>query len=343
LFSRRNKLKKKLFYIETEENNSVEPKKPYIHYLSLVIIALLSLIYSCYEPKLKSKWRDRDIAIDGIDKEWEDCRLYYDKDTQTAIGLFNDKDNLYIHFSTSDRMIQRQMIEQGFTIWFDSTGGKDKKLGIFYPTGIMDKQIPKKEDFDKNSDTINRNPPREAGHEPPEFDGDRDLKHRNFQNPSLLLDDLLKDMSDAIDIKLSDGSGDWDTYFLENEHISGIQAKVRQIQGRLVYELKMPIVQNDHTPNGIVVSKRGKIGVGFETAEIEAPFVKGGGSMGGGMGGPGGGGSRDGDMERSEGGMGPPGGGMGRPGGRGGRRGSFKNQQAEPLELWTKVYLASRP
>ena len=321
----------------------MKTKKPVIYFLSLLLISLLYLPYGCNEPKLKSKWRDRDILIDGVDKEWEDCRLYYDNDTRTSIGLFNDKDDLYVNFSTSDRMIQRQIIEQGFTVWLDSTGGKDKHLGIFYPTGIMDRQMPGNEEFGKNRHTGDRNPEDGNKHGHPEDDDidDKGFRDRDAQSPSILLDDMLDDMPDVIDIKISDGSGDWDTLFLEEKNTSGIRAKVKHIQGRLVYELKIPILQNDQSPYGIVVPKRGKIGVGFETTGMKAPYGESRGPMGGGMGGP----SQDGGMGRPEGGMGRPGGreGMGRPGERGPKGSGFKKHQVKPLELWAKVFLASQP
>ena len=121
---------------------------------------------------------------------------------------------------------------------------------------------------------------------------------------------------------------------MDERNNKGIYAKVKHVQGRLVYELKIPIVQRDQTHYG-VFSKRGKIGVGFETTKIDfrkmgGPRGKSGGQIGGGTGPSGG---------RND-GMGPPGGGMGGPGGKGR---DFKKPEIKPLELWTKIYLASEP
>jgi len=314
----------------------MESKKPHTYVSLFIIIVSLILNWGCNEPELKSQWRDRDIIIDGIDKEWEDCRLYYDEDTRTTIGTFNDKKYLFINLTTTDHMIAQQIIQQGFTVWFDPSGGKEKQLGIFYPTGIMDRKMFKNQEPGRNKSAGNTEPEERVPHEYPE-DGEK-------QNSSRILDDMMENMPHVIDIKVSDGAGDWDTIFLEEKSTSGIQARVNYVEGRLTYELKIPFIQNQQIPYGIVVSKRGKIGVGFETEKMEAPFGKHRGPMEGGMGRPKGGGmGRPGgdDLERPEGGS--PGGYRGGMGGHGGKGRGFKNLQAKSLLIWTKIKLASEP
>lgn len=321
--------------------------------LSAVIGLFIILLNGCNEPRLKSKWLDRNIAIDGIDKEWENCRLYYEKNTRSTIGLYNDKEYLYINFDTSDPSIQHQMIEQGFTVWFDPTGGKEKRLGIFYPTGIMmDRKMPGKP-FERGKPSVNGENGENTSQGPPEF-GDKDDRHfneRKDQHPSILLGDQMDHIIDAIDIKIPDGIGGWDRMFLDKEDNKGIQAKAKHAQGRLVYELKIPLAKNDSRPYGIfeaTATRYKKVSIGFETENPDMGKIGGkrdrssrrspGGGMDGpdgGMGGPGGGmgGSPGGGMER-------PGEGMGGPGNRGG---NLKNQKFEPLELWVKAELAQKP
>jgi|GEM_PF-4071972 len=104
--------------------------------LTLSLVASFILFSSCNEPaNLQSRWRDRDIVVDGKDNEWQDCRLYTDQMTRTNIGIYNDDDYVYICFSTMDPDIQKAIVRQGFIIWFNETGGKGKALGVRYPIG----------------------------------------------------------------------------------------------------------------------------------------------------------------------------------------------------------------
>jgi len=305
-------------------------------------MASTGLIYGCNEPKIKSKWSSRDITVDGIDSEWEDCRLYYDKDIRTTLGFFNDDDYLYVNFITSDPSIQRQIVTQGFTLWFDPKGGKEKHMGIFYPTGMLAWQS-----FGNRSITRHRQPdegdevgePMEdnRGHGPR---GNRAPGDENFDGPSQMLSKMMEQMPQVIDIKVPDGVGGWDRVFLDENNASGIQAKVSLVERRLVYELKIPMVQNERVPYGIAVSKKRIIGVGFETEKIEARFGNRNGPMDGGMGRPGGRGRphlNPGDD------MGPPENGMGGSDRRGERGGHFKRPELKPVEFWIQVKLANKP
>jgi hypothetical protein len=100
------------------------------------VIASFILLSSCNEQtNLQSKWRDKDIIIDGHDNEWQNCQLYTDPITGTNMGIYNDDAYVYICFSTMDIDIQKAIVRQGFVIWFDETGGKHKALGVRYPIG----------------------------------------------------------------------------------------------------------------------------------------------------------------------------------------------------------------
>lgn len=83
---------------------------------ALILLSFLVFLTGCNEPSLQSKWRDRDIVIDGSDEEWSDCKLYTDKETGTTIGVYNDKDHVYICMATSDQKVIEQFIKDGFLI-----------------------------------------------------------------------------------------------------------------------------------------------------------------------------------------------------------------------------------
>jgi hypothetical protein len=83
----------------------------------LFMIILVVLLNGCKEPvELQSKWLDRRIVIDGDDIDWSNYPYFYDKKTQSCLGLYNDSENIYIHFQTMDRDIQKQIERMGLTI-----------------------------------------------------------------------------------------------------------------------------------------------------------------------------------------------------------------------------------
>jgi uncharacterized membrane protein YgcG len=95
-------------------------------------------------------------------------------------------------------------------------------------------------------------------------------------------------------------------------------------EGKLVYELRVPLVQDEKHPHAIGMDVSEPIGIGFETAELDREQIRE--KMGGGM---------------PSGGRGMPGGGEKGGGGKSGGRGSRGGEAPRRLELWTKVELAS--
>lgn len=292
----------------------------------ILVTVLMLLMAGCNEPRLKSRWLDRTITIDGIGNEWEDYRLHYDKDTETSIGVFNDTDFLYIGLVTTDRMIQRQIIGKSFTVWFDPKGGKDKQLGIRYPTGILGVSEAW-EKYEKRSRSRRR------------YHDRGDNGGPAGEQATSLLEEMSKTLPTGFEILVPVGHDDWDSTFVDEDQDVGIQAQLTLAGGRLVYELKIPISKNDQMPHSIIASKRGKIGIGFETPKIDVKEMRkrrGRGRMG-----------LTGDAGVSaggrEGGRGGGTGGKGGRGGRGGKGGGYKKYQPKSLALWTTVRLASPP
>jgi hypothetical protein len=115
------------------------------------------------------------------------------------------------------------------------------------------------------------------------------------------------------------GPGKGDAHNFIVDAAPGIAVKVGQVEGYLVYELKLPLARTSETPYAIEAKPGSLIGVGLETPKFERPERRGG--FGGGMGG------------RRGGGMG------GRGGGMGGRREGF--EAPKPIKEWAIVQLAS--
>jgi hypothetical protein len=184
------------------------------------VTASLILLSSCNEQKnLQSKWRDRDIIIDGNDNEWQDCRLYADPATGTNMGIYNDEANLYVCFSTMDLNIQKAILSQGFVIWFDETGGRNKALGVRYPIG--------------NS----------SG-------GGQGNNTYSVKELQILTSE--KDTGKTLKVR--------------EAALFDIIARIATDQnGKLVYELKMPLKKTGRTPYAVIPSQLNKIGVGVAT------------------------------------------------------------------------------
>jgi hypothetical protein len=300
-------------------------------YPLLVFAILMVLLTGCNDPKLESKWRDREITIDGVDSEWEACRLYYDEDTRTTLGRYNDDAHLYLSLSTGDPVLQHKIIGQGLYTWFNPRGNKEKRVGILFPTGTVGKFIPGQDGGREKG----------AGKGPSE--GDR----RPGGHSILLQDDL--EMSSP-DLEFHIPEKDYETnILLEEIRDFGFDAKLKRHGARLVYELKIPLTENDSRPDLAIGAGSGWIGIGFETRKHDRKSMKG--SRGkGGAGGPGEGrgpGGGKGGRGGGRGGSGGKGSRMDRPGGKGGGSGGPDHKGLEDMgkvyELWTRVELASRP
>lgn len=206
--------------------------KKNIVFLTLFVIASFILLSSCNTPtNLQSKWRDRYIVIDGKDNEWQECRLYNDRMTGTDIGIYNDDDYMYIYFSTMDLDIQRAVVTQGFFIWFDETGGKNKALGIRYPIGGQ--------------------PRSQGGREAPNGSGPGGKAYSVGE-----LQILTSEKDSGKTLKVGEAAR------------LDINVRIATDQGgKLIYELKMPLKKTDKIPYAVVPSQLNRIGVGVMTAK----------------------------------------------------------------------------
>ena len=141
------------------------------------------------------------------------------------------------------------------------------------------------------------------------------------------MDDRGASPADRIDVL---GPGKDDARMLTRDFARGIDVAIRNEQGTLQYELRVPLAKSADHPYAIEAVAGKPIGFGLETAKPQqSTFGRGGpggfGGGGGGMGGRGGGGM---------GGRGGGGGGGMRGGGGGGR------EPAKPLKGWGLVTIA---
>jgi len=254
--------------------------------LSFLLLFTFSLA-GCKDIELKSTWPGREIKIDGKLDDWENVMLII-KDKNVTVGLANDENFLYLCLRSSEERTLRQAMLTGFTVWFDAKGGKHRTFGIKFPAGMRREGLP----------FMNRT---------------------SIQDPKVqqeLIDASLKEVEII-------GPAKGEVARAANFRDQGIELDVGQIQGRFVYELKIPLRKTGDHPYAVGVQEGKPVMIGFETGKIDreklrGEMMKGGRPPGGdGMGG-----------RMPGGGMGPGGGRMGAPGGR--------PEMPEPLELWVK-------
>jgi hypothetical protein len=272
----------------------------------------------CGKVKIESAWCAREIVADGQPDEWQGATTYI-KETGVAVGVRNDRDNLYVCMSTGDPEIAGSMLRQGFTVWFDPEGGKEKVFGVRCPLGMSG----------------------EAPARPPGGEGQRQPSQKTARPDSIDIKDMFAKSSAKIEIHRPDTEG---VIRVENNGELGVKVGLGCLRGRYIYEIKVPLGGTDICPYGIGVDMGESIGAGFEIPKVEMAAV----GMSGGRESKPTGGGPGGDMPG--GGMGggrgrPPGGG---PGGMGGGMGGGRSQGRQSaadagagLDLWTKIKLAS--
>ncbi len=287
----------------------------------VVMICLLTLIAQSASgcgPELTSQWSNREVVIDGANTEWEGLIKQY-PDRQLGVGLVNDDEFLYATLVIGNYQQQLGLLASGCTVWFDSTGEKQKQFGIQYPVGL-----PRKERGPFMKRMIER--------------GDRQ---------SLL--ELYASQATKMELKTA-ASG-------ENRQLTigedGIEVAAKPSGNVVIYELKVPLSLAGITASDLKDGAENVISIGFETAR-HRPGAEGGKKLqankrGGGQGGFGGQNGRgSGQGGRGCGNSRPGGGrggnrvGTGGPGGSGGP-GSHQQGGARPqaMNLWAKVALAS--
>jgi len=74
------------------------------------------------------------IVIDAQVPEWSGA-LRPMENEPFSLGILNDADYLYIALVSHNQPTIMQIMGQGLTFWFDPEGGKEKTLGVRFPTG----------------------------------------------------------------------------------------------------------------------------------------------------------------------------------------------------------------
>ena len=279
------------------------------------------LMSGCGKPELVSQWRGgRVVVIDGDDGEWQNARHLLENEN-LVYGIFNDAKYLYLYFNLSDRTRQMQIARSGLTVWLDGGGGKRKTFGVRYPLAMTQDDMPEGRPGFSGGGRGGRSDGRFRGGGP---SGDPAQLARLMEKLVARHDfEILGPFED----QRARSSG---------LNTAGIEVAASWSNGRLVYELKVPLARGDDYVYAVGARADKPLGLGLEA---RMTYIGAGMGMGrrveiGGM---------DSGVRRGAGGgmRRGPGGGM-RRGPGGGRSGwpggSF---QPEPLELWAKLRLAA--
>ena len=223
--------------------------------MSSILLLLTFLLVGCSNSKLElnSNWRDREIIVDGKNADWLGAMLFFEEDN-VSVGLLNDENFFYICMIAEDQFIRAQVIRQGFTLWFDPDGSKEKTFGIKYPVGMQASDLP-------------------GG-----MRSDEQRMERSSQIPRRQMNEL--------EIL---GPGKDEVKKMLIEEAKGIEINIEFSSGMLVYELKVPLIQSEQHPYAIGAEAGSSVGIGLETAKMERPDMRSGMSGGRAGGGPTGG------------------------------------------------------
>ena len=181
---------------------------------------------------LTSQAVDQEVNIDGSEAEWVSS-LQPVAEENFAIGILNDDENLYVSLVTANLQVRNKIMALGMTLWLDPTGGTDKNVGIRFPMGILETGLP------LNPFTMMQ---------------EQELVEQMF-NESLT------------ELEIVGGKGEDTKRWLRSE-IPGMELAASSNQGTLVYEIKIPL-NNEQLGFSLDPASAQQIGIGLETPRFQ--------------------------------------------------------------------------
>ncbi len=246
----------------------------FMPFFRICVLGLLTFYFnSCANLHFQSGWRDWDINIDGRSDDWVGSLTFVDKQN-ISLGVSNDADFLYICLAAEDQAVISRILRQGMILWFDPEGGKEKTFGIKYPVGRQRMQ------------------PGEGEMMRPENEADLQKMRRAMMAISNELEIL---QESKVPIRTS------------IKNLKGIEVFLKSSAGLIVYEVKIPLQENQDFPFAVGAEEGSEIGIGIEVPKMTM------------------------NMKRAPGGMG------GRSGGMTGQRANMQ----KGIKIWATVQLAS--
>ena len=230
---------------------------------------------------------------------------YYDEKSRTVVSFLYDEKYLFMRLVLNDRNIQKQILVQGLTVWFEQPHEGDRKTGVRFPVGLP---------RERRMSMLRRPPENEKKADKGPDDGDDGVFEKGL-----------------LEIQLW-GPGEYEQKTMPFKEIEkfDVAVKIGKTEKNLIYELRLPFIQRDKTRFGLLKPGKKGIRVGFQTGDgkesrgksmdTQAPSSE--------------------KRSQGRGGRGT-GGGMrgGAPGPKGGKP---EGQRIEPLEMWMTLTFAEK-
>jgi len=154
------------------------------------------------------------------------------------VGVANDDSSLYILVKTIDLRAQKKVLELGLTMWISAEGNGKRRIGIHYPIGIEDTDIP----------VFGNDPPA-----PPS------------QNQAKKILDALSEMEIILP--------DEEPVRIPVSESRDVRVAVRDTSEMVVYELRVPL-RRDQSPYGIISGGEEQIVIVAETGDIRPMMIR---------------------------------------------------------------------
>jgi len=289
------------------------------NFISGSIVFFLVSLVSCAPAVISQlSWQTTPVVVDGKLSEWQAPLRFYDTETKLNYVVSNDKENLYICIRAADEKSQLKIMRAGMQIWIDTSGKKNKQVGISFPLSAKTRT---------------------------NEDGESHTEFKKGEKPNV--DKWHKKIVDESNEMFLTGFKPPLNGLTARQNTSGLNVSVNwDANNIMIYEAVIPF-GTFYKPALLAKDSLKTFGFSIVVNGITAPESNsnnsgGGGGMpgGGGMGGSGsgmGGGGQGGGM-----GGGGRGGGMGGGGMRGGGGGVPSNPMYETNKFWVKIRLASK-
>lgn len=266
------------------------------------ITILLIFTLACSEPTLDSSWKNSEISVDGSKADWKGALKYFE-DEKVAIGIQNDDDYIYFCLATSDNSKIMKIFLTGFTVWLDPVNSDGETIGIQFPIKNGMGQVEHRQ-------------------------REKTEGYNNDQRTKMMIEKIKIEQNELLVV--NEDKFPLNAYPIYNEN--GLEARISYEMHQLVYELKVPLTNENLSNVSIDVLPNELLKIGFESGEVEGKKDSNGSEMKQGGGTPGSGrGGRSGV-------------GGGRGGMSGGGRGNKSNMKDTmiPIEFWMEVKLADK-
>jgi hypothetical protein len=96
------------------------------HILVIALFSCCAGFVNAQEGVSESRWKARDIVIDGNDNDWVQPLNFFDNTSGMIFGMANDTKNIYLCFSNNDRNKAAKMMMAGWSVQLVSSEKKRK-------------------------------------------------------------------------------------------------------------------------------------------------------------------------------------------------------------------------